>query len=215
MMVGTLIGLAAGLILLGILVVLLQDYGYKQPVEVINEVVSWEGIGAIAGQAECLADSRCEGRAGWTYVTRALCPDETFGCILQRHDRHKYFTGGSLAVSHDGREYKLRPGEREQVRLTRTESFVILYAPRRSGAADDACEFAAGGKPLMAIDQRCHAAEGLQDGMLRVWSGTAVDFLEETGGRLGEPIPIRVRTTTAGIDGGDVVTEYPVAIEVV
>jgi len=220
------IGLAIGLILLTIAYALIQKYVYEQPVEIINDVVSWEGVGGIAGQAECMKTSRCDGRPGWVYVTRALCPDDKpYGCLLPPNNRGKYFTPGSLVVSYDGNDYKLVPDTLQQVVVAKNDIIEIYYVPflgtPGQGPADEECRLFADGKGKSGnfdtIEQCYKKAKGLIDNMVLLWSGTGAEFVEKAG-----PMPKKgyALLVTVKKKGESETTEtikkayYPVAIDV-
>lgn len=222
---GTLILVLA---VVGVGLYLIQKYYYKQPIQVLDDVLQCSTVGGLVGEGICLQDRRCEGRPGWTGVkTTVFCPEKKpYCCILPPNNRDLYFTSGSLVVNNGDIEHKLVAGERIQIK--ESDYLAFYYVPKTgsgAGPADKTCTLTVIGKDARfspaTINDCYRMGEGIIDDMVLLWDGNGADLLRNVTSAKGGSQPadgytVTVTTTPLGAPGGGApsTSEYPNSIRI-
>jgi len=219
--ISLLVAVILGLAVIGLSIMIYQRVIYKEYVPVVSEVVSWKTMGGLAGQAECLTDSTCEGRPGWTMVVQSdtLCPqDRPFACLLATKNRRAYFTPGTLVFSDSTGDHKLLPTSEAKKGLgfifTPKEKLKLSYVPHTAGDtyADDQCQLIinyAENSVVVGVDHDCYeAGTGLIDRWVLLWKGTGKEFEQKFGARPRGGYPLTMRTTQKGFPTKTTIKKY-------
>jgi hypothetical protein len=168
----------------GIAVVLINKYVYKTPSTVISGIIACKGPGGEAG--ECLG-AHCDNRNGWASVGQYTCKEGQECCLLT--SSRDWFTPGSVILSYDGHDYKLKEGDTipsSGGAIAGAKAFSISYVPRSTtNAKDKVCSLKVGDKVIGSTPENtiCADAAGGPLNAITLYSGTGKEFANKINGQ--------------------------------
>jgi hypothetical protein len=183
-LVKILFALFLALLLAGIAVELIGKYVYNAPNTVISSIIACNGPGGEAG--ECLG-AHCDNRNGWTSVGQYTCKDGQECCLLTSPG--DWFTPGSVILSYDGHDYKLKEGGTIPPTggvISSAKTFSLSYVPHTApGTKDTKCTLSAGGKEIYPGSSNVVCAESAGGPLQAVtlFSGTGQAFTKQINGQ--------------------------------